>query len=214
MACRSKFPQYTTLVTHHDWTDVLAAYRKGLRADSLSDLQRQGEAAVTGPKAELLRTLLGQKSAAAGDSFLRLLGPLVEASGSADAFSLRFSLHPGEALALDYLRRTGRKRAVPLAAVQEALRHAGYLAPEAESLVGLLKDRGLVAAVGGGLRPLVADRAERAQALREIDELSTRLTALTRCRRSTRAAEERVCSRPLGPSRSLASTAPGHHWPP
>ena len=83
---------------------------------------------MEGPKAEILRTLLGQKSVAAGDSFLRLLGPLVEASGTASAFTLNFTLHPGENLALDYLRRD-RKRAVPLNAVQEMLRHAGYLAP-------------------------------------------------------------------------------------
>jgi hypothetical protein len=177
-ACCSKFPEYRTLVTHHDWTDLLAAYRKALRSGSLSDLQRRGDAAVVGGKAELLRTLLGQKSAAAGDSFLRLLGPLVETSGNATAFSLRFTLHPGEKLALDYLRRTGRKRAVPLSAVQEVLRHAGYLAAEAETLVGILTDRGLAAAAGGGLRPLVEDRAEREQASQEIAALSARLTEL------------------------------------
>ncbi|MCI0457341.1 MAG: hypothetical protein L0Z62_10255 [Gemmataceae bacterium] len=177
-ACRTKFPGYRTLVTHHQWTDLLATYRKALRAAPTSELQRRGEEAVTGAKADLLRTLFGQKSAAAGDSFLRLLGPLVEASGSADAFSLRFTLHPGEILALEYLRRAGRKRAVPLAAVQEALRHAGYLSAEAEALVGVLTDRGLVVAVGGGLRPVVEDCAEREQAIREIDALSARLARL------------------------------------
>jgi hypothetical protein len=178
VACRCKFPGYRTLVTHHHWTDLLVTYRNALQAEANSDLQRRGEAAVTGPKADLLRTLFGQKSAATGDSLLRLLGPLVTVSGNADAFSLHLTLHPGEALALEYLRRAGRKRAVPLAAVQEALRHAGYLPTEAEALVGLLTDRGLVIAAGGGLRPLVEDRTEREQALREIDALSVRLLAL------------------------------------
>ena len=121
VACRSKFPGYRTLVTHHNWTELLDTYRKALRTDSISDPQRRGEAAAEGPKGELLRTLLGQKSAAAGDSFLRLLGPLVETSGTASAFTLRFTLHPGETLALDYVRRTGRRRAVPLSAVQAQL---------------------------------------------------------------------------------------------
>jgi hypothetical protein len=177
-ACRCKFPTYRTLVTHHHWTELLATYRKALCAQSTSDLQRRGEAAVSGAKADLLRTLFGQKSTAGADSFLRLLGPLVTVSGSADDFSLHLTLHPGEALALEYLRRAGRKRAVPLAAVQEALRHAGYLPSEAEALVGLLTDRGLVVATGGGLRPLVEDRTEREQALRQIDALSARVLKL------------------------------------
>src|SRR5262249_44628994 len=54
----------------------------------------------------------------------------------------------------------------------------GYLSSEAEALVGLLMDRGLVVATGGGLRPLVEDRTEREQALREIDALSARLLKL------------------------------------
>jgi hypothetical protein len=177
-ACRTKFPEYRTLATHHHWPELLDTYRKALREDSVSDPQRRGGAAVEGPKAEVLRTLLGQKSVAAGDSFLRLLGPLVEASGTAGAFALKFTLHPGESLALDYLRRTGRKRAVPLSAVQEVLRHEGYLQPEAEALVCVLIDRGLVTEVSGGLRPVVADRSEGEQALREIETLTDRVRAL------------------------------------
>jgi hypothetical protein len=102
----------------------------------------------------------------------------VETSGSAGAFSLRFTRHPGETLALDYLRRTGRKRAVPFTAVQEVLRHAGYLTTETAALVDLLTERGLVVAVDGGLRPIVAERTEREQALEEVGDLSARLTAL------------------------------------
>jgi hypothetical protein len=177
-SCRTKFREYRTLVTHYHWTDQIASYRKALRAASITDLQRRGEVPVTGSKAELLRTLFGQKSAAAGDSFLRLLGPLVITSGSADAFSLQLALHPGENLALDYLRRTGRKRAVPLSAVQEVLRHAGYLHAEEEALVRILIDRGLVTEVSGGLRPVVADRSEGEQALREIQALTARVRAL------------------------------------
>jgi hypothetical protein len=177
-ACRTKFPEYRTLATHHHWPELLETYRRALCADSVSDPQRRGEAAVEGPKADILRNLLGQKSVAAGDSFLRLLGPLVDASGTASAFTLKFTLHPGENLALDYLRRAGRKRAVPLSAVQEVLRHAGYLQPEAEALVRILIDRGLVTEVSGGVRPVVADRSEGEQALREIEMLTVRVRAL------------------------------------
>src|SRR5262249_1096018 len=122
-ACHRKFSEYRTLATHHHWADFITAYRAALRSKSLSDPQRQGQVAVEGAKAALLRDLFGQKSTAAADSLLRVLGPLVEWSGNAEAFSLRFTMHPGEKAALDYLRKTGRKRAVPVSAVQEALRH-------------------------------------------------------------------------------------------
>jgi hypothetical protein len=177
-ACRTKFPEYRTLATHHHWPELLEKYRKALRADAVSDPQRRGEVEVEGEKAEILRTLLGHKSVAAGDSFLRMLGPLVEACGTASAFTLKFTLHPGESLALDYLRRTGRKRAVPLNAVREVLRHGGYLQPEAEALVRILIDRGLVTEVAGGLRPLTADRSVGEHVLREIEALATRVAAV------------------------------------
>jgi hypothetical protein len=177
-ACHRKYPEYRTLVTHHNWADFIAGYQTALRSETLSDLQRQGQTVVEGTKAALLRGLFGQKSTAAGDSLLRVLGPLVEPSGSAEAFALRFTLHPGERVALEYLRRVGRKRAVPLNAVQEVLRHAGYLQVEAEALVRILIDRGLVTEVSGGLRPVVADRSEGEQALREIESLTARVREL------------------------------------
>jgi hypothetical protein len=178
-ACHSRFPEYRTLVTHHNWADFVASYRGALRSEMLSEPQRQGQAAVEGTKAALLRDLFGQKSTAAGDSLLRVLGPLVEWSGSAEVFVLWLTLHPGEKVALEYLRKTGRRRPVPVPAVQDTLRHAGYLPAEAEAIVGLLTDRGLVAQVTGGLRPLLADRSERQVALREIDAVAARLRSLT-----------------------------------
>jgi hypothetical protein len=107
-----------------------------------------------------------------------LLGPLVDAAGTASAFTLKFALHPGESLALDYLRRTGRKRAVPGNAVQEVLRHAGYLQREAEALVSVLTDRGLATEVAGGLRPVVCDQSECEKALAEITTLRARVRKL------------------------------------
>jgi hypothetical protein len=93
-------------------------------------------------------------------------------------FSIRFPLHPGESIALEYLRNTGRKRAVPRSAVQEALRHRGYLTIEADAILGLLADRGLVAEVTGGVRPIVAEQSEGERAKLEIAAVSARLRAL------------------------------------
>ncbi len=177
-ACRTKIPDYRTLATHHHWATFIETYRSALKSQALTDPQRQGQAAVEGAKAPLMRSLLGQKSTAAGDSLLRVLGPLVEASGSAEAFSIRFPLHPGESIALEYLRNTGRKRAVPRSAVQEALRHRGYLTAEADAILGLLADRGLVAEVAGGVRPIVAEQSEGERAKLEIATVSARLRAL------------------------------------
>ncbi len=174
-ACRKKSPGYRTLIKHHNWTEPLKAYRKALRMTSLTDVQRRGEAPITGTKAELAKTLFEQKSVAAWDSQLRLLGPLVETTGTADAFSLRFALHPGEAILHEYVTKAGRKRAVPVSAVHEVLRHAGYLTTEADSLVGLLTDRGLLAEVSGGVRPVGRERAGQDDANAEIEALVGRL---------------------------------------
>jgi hypothetical protein len=177
-SCRTKYPEYQTLATHHHWADSIETCRSALKSRTLTDPQRQGQAAIEGAKAQLMRSLFGQKSTAAGDSLLRVLGPLVEWSGSADAFSVRLPLHPGESIALEYLRKTGRKRAVPRTAIQEALRHRGYLLVESEAILGLLTDRGLVAELSGGVRPIVADRSERDAALQEIVAATARLRAL------------------------------------
>ena len=178
VACRTKYPEYRTLATHHQWANFIETYRSALKSKVMSDPQRQGQLAVEGAKASLMRSLFGQKSTAAGDSLLRVLGPLVEASGNAEAFSIRFPLHPGESIALEYLRNTGRKRVVPVSAVKEALRHRGYLAAEAIAILGLLSDRGLVAMVSGGVRPIVAEESEGERAKQEIASVSARLRAL------------------------------------
>jgi hypothetical protein len=177
-ACRKKSPGYRTLIKHHNWTEPLKAYRKALRLTTLTDVQRHGEAAVTGTKAVLARTLFEQKSVAAWDSQLRLLGPLVETDGTADSFSIRFARHPGEAILHEYVTKAGRKRAVPVSAIHEVLRHAGYLPDEADSLVGLLTDRGMVAAVAGGVRPVGREHAGQEEATNDIEGLHERLSRL------------------------------------
>jgi hypothetical protein len=174
-ACRKKSPGYRTLIKHHNWVEPLKSYRKALRMVSLTDTQRRGEDVITGTKADLARTLFDQKSVAAWDSQLRLLGPLVETAGTADSFSIRFACHPGEAILHEYVTKAGRKRAVPTSAVYEVLRHAGYLPSEADSLVGLLTDRGLLAVVSGGVRPIGRERASQDEVHAEIKALLERL---------------------------------------
>lgn len=177
-ACRFRFGRYRTLMSHQHWSDDLASYRKALNHPSVSPSQRHGRAVLAGVKAELLRDLFGRTSSAAADSFLRLLGPLVEVSGSPDSFSLRLSKHPGEVVALDYLAAVGKRRTVPTEAVREALRHAGYLAEEADALVRILADRGLIVVLADGVRLSGRNGVDAARNDQEYASLSGRLRSL------------------------------------
>lgn len=177
-ACRARYPLYRTISAPHKWRELIDSYRKALRTPDLDDTQRRGETAATGAKAEVLRRLFGQSSAAAGDSLLRVLGPLVEAGGTANAFSVRFTAHPGEKLAREYLQKTARKRPVVRAAVQEALRHAGYLPAETDALLDVLCERGVLAESVTGLRVASQDPTGLADVARDIEVLAAQLRAL------------------------------------
>ncbi len=146
IACRRRFPNYDTFLKAPKWQEILETYREGIRNDQLSLAQKQGRETITAAKAELLDILFKQKSTAAGDSYLRLLGPLVAATGTPDAFSIRLSLHPAEVALLTYLKGTKSKRRVPFIAAVEFLRHQGYIALEAAEVVKLLVERELITA--------------------------------------------------------------------
>jgi hypothetical protein len=146
ISCRRRFPDYETFIKAPKWQEILGTYRDGIRNDKLSLAQRQGRENITAPKAELLDILFKQKSTAAGDSYLRLLGPLVEATGTPDVFSIRLSLHPAEVALLTYLKGTKSKRRIPFIAAEEFLRHQGYIELEAKEVVKLLVDRELITA--------------------------------------------------------------------
>jgi len=142
--CRRRFPEYQTLVRTPDWRSVIETYRKGVKYDGLSLPIRQGREAVTMPKSDMMRNLFDQNSTAAGDSVLRILGDLVETSGTPQEFSIRLNLHPAEVLLLNYLKGLKRAASVPSEAAKQYLRHHGYVEAETEQIIRLLIDRELL----------------------------------------------------------------------
>lgn len=144
IACKKRYPDYQTLITARNWKPLIEAYRKGLASGHLTLAQRRGQEKVTMTKADAFRLLFNQTSTAAGDSFIRSLGPLVKVAATSEAWSIRFSLHPGEAALLEYLRGCQRARPVPLAAACEFLRHKGYVEDEAVEIVIMLGARELL----------------------------------------------------------------------
>lgn len=149
-ACRRRFPEYQTLVKTPTWREVLETYRRGLRSPSLNSAVRHGRQSLKMPKAEMMLELFGQASTAAGDSFLRVLGPLAETSGTPQEFSMRLAIHPAEALLLNYLKSLKGAKGVPAEAGKQFLRHNGYIDDESEEIIRLLSDRELLVADRGG----------------------------------------------------------------
>jgi len=143
IACQRQFPDYHTLMKSSHWRKNLIVYRDALVNSQLTPPQRRGNAVITMPKPEMYQ-VFGQNSTAAGDSFIRALGPLVVVTDSTKSFSLQLSMHPGETALYDYLLSVGRKQLVPLSAAIEFLRHKGYLPVETEMLVELLVARELL----------------------------------------------------------------------
>ncbi|HMP03964.1 MAG TPA: ATP-binding protein [Gemmatales bacterium] len=144
VACRTRFPSYQTLATVRHWKTIVQSYRDAIASEHLSASQRQGQEEVVMEKADAYRLLFKQTSTAAGDSFIRSLGPLAKVTSKGDGWSIRFPLHPGESAVLEYLRSCSRTQAVPVSATAECLRHKGYLEEEASQIVSLLDARGLV----------------------------------------------------------------------
>ena len=173
-ACRRIFPDYQTLRQTRKWRHILELYRGGLRCPQLSLAQRQGREDIHRPKAELYRILFQQNSTAAGDSFLRALGPLAISSGDAQSFTLRLAPHPGEKALLVYLRQSSRGHAVPTHATTEFLRHRGYTKDEAAEVLELLVAREWAAVDRDHSVSLLKDEAGSRESLAE------RISVLTR----------------------------------
>jgi hypothetical protein len=168
-ACRHRFPEYRTLVKTPTWREVIGTYRKGLRTSRLNSATRQGREPLNAPKAAMMQELFGQSSTAAGDSLLRVLGPLAETSGTPHEFSIRLSLHPAEVLLLNYLKSLKGTKGVPAEAGKQFLRHKGYIEAEAEEVIRLLVDRELlVMDNSGNLRVVQSADATRDSLLEKI----------------------------------------------
>lgn len=173
--CRRRFPQYQTLATTAKWQDVLSDYREGLKS-GLSPAERQGQAAIVGLKAEIYKTLFGQMSTAAGDSFIKKLGPFVQTKNNAESFSLRLTRHPAEDILIEDFKKFSNHQSIPHDAAVELLRHEGYLETETKEIVEILVAREyLTKASNGDIRFIPDPEIEREQLLEKINQMSDKL---------------------------------------
>ena len=174
-ACRRRFPQYQTLTATARWQNVLADYREGL--NSRTDLaERQGRKEIVMSKAEVYETLFGQMSTAAGDSFIKKLGPFVKIKNNPESFSLRLTRHPAEDVLIDCFKKFSKHQSIPLDAAVELLRHQGYLETETEEIVEILVAREyLTRTSNGDIRFIPNPEIEREQLLEKINQMSDKL---------------------------------------
>lgn len=142
--CREQFSEYFTLIRTFKWREGLEKYRSALKNDILTKDQRQGKQDIVMAKSDLYEKLFGQTSTAAGDSFIRALGPLVKTSGTPQSFTVRLLLHPAEIALLKFLRGLKNEEWFPRDVAIQFLRHKGYLKIEVAEIIKLLVDRELI----------------------------------------------------------------------
>ena len=178
-ACRHRFPDYQTLARTIKWHDILSTYRKGIRSDRLNAAQRQGREKIVMPKAEMYQALFNQSSTAAGDSFIKKLGPLVEPKGDSKSFSLRLTMHPAENALIGYAKGIYQHQSVPFDAAVEFLQPHGYLRTETEEIVEILVARECLTKDSNGDLRFIADaERERARLQEKIAEMHRSLCHL------------------------------------
>ena len=177
-ACRRRFPQYQTLATTAKWQDVLSDYREGLKSE-LSPAERQGRKEIIMPKAEVYESLFGQMSTAAGDSFIKKLGPFVQTKNNSESFSLCLTMHPAEDALISYFKGLSNYQSIPFDAAVEFLHHQGYIETETEEIVKILIDRECLAKNSdGSLRFIPSAEIERSRLLDKIAEINEKLHSL------------------------------------
>lgn len=178
-ACRHRFPEYQTLTKTEKWQEILSNYHEGVSSDRLTSAQRQGLEDITMPKTEMYETLFGQKSTAAGDSFIKKLGAFVKAKKNSKSFSLRLTMHPAEITLINYLKKLPADQFVPLDAAVEFLRHHGYMQTETKEIVKILVAREcLTKDSNGDIRFIPTPEIERGRLLEQIAELNDQLCRL------------------------------------
>ncbi len=177
-ACHRRFPQYQTLATTAKWQDVLSDYREGLKS-GLSPAERQGRKEIVMSKAEVYETLFGQMSTAAGDSFIKKLGPFVQTKNNSESFSLRLAMHPAEDILIECFKKLSNHQSIPHDAAVELLCHQGYIEAETEEIVKILIDRECLATNSdGSLRFIPSAEIERGRLLNKIAEMNDQLQRL------------------------------------
>ncbi len=178
-ACRRRFPQYQTLTRTGKWQEILSNYQEGVSSDWLNPAQRQGFKNIIMPKAEMYETLFGQKSTAAGDSFIKKLGTFIEVKSNPKSFSLRLAMHPAENTLIGYLKKLSADQSIPLNAAVEFLRHQGYIRAETEEIVKILVAREcLTKDSNGNIRFIPNPEIERGRLLVKIAEMNDQLCRL------------------------------------
>ena len=176
--CRRRFPDYQTLTTTARWQNVLSDYRKGLSSRS-NPAERQGQEEIIMSKAKLYETLFGQMSTAAGDSFIKKLGPFVETKNNPQSFSLRLTMHPAENALIGYFKGLSNHQSIPFDAAVEFLRHQGYLETETEEIVKILVDRECLSRdSNGNIRFIPSTEIERNRLLDKITEMNDKFDHL------------------------------------
>ena len=179
-ACRRRFPQYQTLATTAKWQDVLSDYREGLKS-GLSPAERQGRKEIIMPKGEVYEALFGQMSTAAGDSFIKKLGPFIQTKNNSESFSLCLTMHPAEDALISYFKGLSNYQSIPFDAAVEFLHHQGYIETETEEIVKILIDRECLAKnSNGSLRFIPSAEIERSRLLDKIAEINEKLHSLER----------------------------------
>ena len=177
-ACRRRFPQYQTLATTARWEDVLSDYREGLKS-GLSLAERQGRTEIVGSKTEIYKKLFGQMSTAAGDSFIKKLGPFVQTKNNSESFSLCLTMHPAEDILIDCFKKLSNRQSIPFDAAVELLLHQGYIETETEEIIKILIDRECLATnPDGSLRFIPSAEIERGRLLDKIAEMNDQLQRL------------------------------------
>ena len=176
--CRRHFPHYQTLTTTARWQDVLSVYRESF--NSVSNLaQRQGHEEIVMSKAEMYEKLFGQKSTAAGDSFIKKLGLFVDTKKKSESFSLRLTMHPAEIALIGYLKGLSSHQSIPFEATVEFLRHQGYIEMETEEIVKILIARECLSRNSdGSIRFIPSAEIERGRLLDQIAEMNNQLHRL------------------------------------
>ncbi len=175
-ACHRRFPQYQTLMGTTKWRDILSNYREGVKSNRLNMAQRQGLEHITMSKSEIYETLFGQMSTAAGDSFIKKLGPFVTVQKSSKSFSIRLAMHPAENALLAYLKKFSSHGFIPRDAAVEFLRHQGYIEAETEEIIKILIAREcLTTDSNGEIRYIPNPEIERGRLLEEIADINEEL---------------------------------------
>ena len=118
-------------------------------------------------------------STAVGDSFIKKLGPFVQAKNNPESFSLCLTMHPAEDILIDCFKRLSNHQSIPLDVAVELLRHQGYIETETEEIVEILVAREcLTRDSSGNIRFILNADIERDRLLERIGEANRELCFL------------------------------------